>query len=185
MTRPSIELCSPRPLANILPIRPMAGTINKYNLNYPAAFSNWNSSPAIARHLSNNQPLISPQCLPSWRAQVTGYIYPYSRLSSSQNSTQYCVYKKQSYSWLLFDTSSPNFICEGSNITRFYSYWAIGLMSRVFANVPGHRGSIPARVIPKTQKMVHDAILLNPQHYKVRIKWSNWVALPKLSEPLV
>ena len=33
-------------------------------------------------------------------------------------------------------------------------------MSRVFANVPG-------RVIPKTQKMVLDAALLNTQHYKV------------------
>ena len=31
-------------------------------------------------------------------------------------------------------------------------------------------GSIPGRVIPKTEKMVLDASLLNPQHYKVRIK---------------
>ena len=46
----------------------------------------------------------------------------------------------------------------------------IGLMSRVFANGPGDWGSIPSRVIPKTQKMVLDADLLNPQHYKVRIK---------------
>ena len=30
--------------------------------------------------------------------------------------------------------------------------------------------SIPGRVIPKTQKMVLDASLLNTQHYKVRIK---------------
>ena len=29
---------------------------------------------------------------------------------------------------------------------------AIGLMSRVFANDAGDRGSIPGRVIPKTQK---------------------------------
>ena len=43
-------------------------------------------------------------------------------------------------------------------------------MSRVFANGPGERGSIPGRVIPKTQKMVIDASLLNTQHYKVRIK---------------
>ena len=28
----------------------------------------------------------------------------------------------------------------------------IGLMNRVFANGPGDRGSIPGRVIPKTQK---------------------------------
>ena len=29
---------------------------------------------------------------------------------------------------------------------------AIGLKSRMFANGPGDRGSIPGRVIPKTQK---------------------------------
>ena len=35
--------------------------------------------------------------------------------------------------------------------------------------------SIPGRVIPKTQKMVLDASLLDPRHYKVGIKdkWSN------------
>ena len=38
---------------------------------------------------------------------------------------------------------------------------AIGLMSRVFANGPGDRGSISGRIIPKTQKMVLDASLLN------------------------
>ena len=43
-------------------------------------------------------------------------------------------------------------------------------MSSVFANGPGHQGSIPGRVIPKTHKMVLDAALLNTQHYKVRIK---------------
>ena len=41
---------------------------------------------------------------------------------------------------------------------------------RVFANGLGDLGSIPGRVIPKTQKMVLDASLLNTQHYKVRIK---------------
>ena len=49
------------------------------------------------------------------------------------------------------------------------SDWAIGLMSRVFANGLGDWGSIPGRVIPKTQKMVLDAALLNTQHYKLRI----------------
>ena len=43
-------------------------------------------------------------------------------------------------------------------------------MVRVFANGPGDLGSIPGRVIPKTQKMVLDAALPNTQHYKVRIK---------------
>ena len=43
-------------------------------------------------------------------------------------------------------------------------------MSIVFANGQGDQGSIPVSVIPKTQKMVLDAALLNTQHYKVRIK---------------
>ena len=58
---------------------------------------------------------------------------------------------------------------------------AIGLMSRVFTNGPGDQGSISGQIIPKTQKMVLDAALLNSQHYKVQIKskveqyreWSN------------
>ena len=47
---------------------------------------------------------------------------------------------------------------------------AIDLMSRLFTNDPEDRGSIPGRVIPKTQKMVLDAALLNTQRYKVRVK---------------
>ena len=43
-------------------------------------------------------------------------------------------------------------------------------MVRVFANGPGDRGSIPGRVVPKTQKMVLDAALFNTQQYKVRVK---------------
>ena len=43
-------------------------------------------------------------------------------------------------------------------------------MSRVFTNGPGDWGSIPGLVIPKTEKMVLDAALLNTQHYKVQIK---------------
>ena len=46
----------------------------------------------------------------------------------------------------------------------------IGLTSRVFANGPGEWGSILGRAIPKTQKMVLDAALLNTELYKVRIK---------------
>ena len=46
----------------------------------------------------------------------------------------------------------------------------IGIMIRVFANGPGDLGSLPDRVIPKTQKMVLDTTLLNTQHYKVRHK---------------
>ena len=57
------------------------------------------------------------------------------------------------------DQTAPNF-----------SDRAIGLMSRMFSNGTGDRGSIPGRVIPKTQKMALDPSLLNTQHYKVRIK---------------
>ena len=49
-------------------------------------------------------------------------------------------------------------------------YITIGLMNRVFTNGPWDWGSIPGRVIPKTQKMVLDATLFNTQHYKVKIK---------------
>ena len=42
---------------------------------------------------------------------------------------------------------------------------AIGLMSREFTNGPGDRGSIPGPVVPKTQKVVLDAALLNTQDY--------------------
>ena len=43
-------------------------------------------------------------------------------------------------------------------------------MSRVFANGPADRGSIPGGVIPKIQEMILDAALFNTKHYKVRIK---------------
>ena len=43
-------------------------------------------------------------------------------------------------------------------------------MIRVFADGPGDPGSIPGRIIPKTQKMVLDASLLKIKHYKLRIK---------------
>ena len=56
----------------------------------------------------------------------------------------------------------------GSCIGRYLP--DIGMIIRVFANGPGDLGSIPCRVIPKTQKMVLDASLFNTQRYKVRIK---------------
>ena len=43
-------------------------------------------------------------------------------------------------------------------------------MITVFANGSADLVSLSGRVIPKTQKMVLDAALLNTQHYKVRIK---------------
>ena len=51
-----------------------------------------------------------------------------------------------------------------------HSFWNIGMIIRLFANGLGDLGSILDRVIPKTQKIVLDASLLNTQHYKVRIK---------------
>ena len=46
----------------------------------------------------------------------------------------------------------------------------IGMMVSVFTNGLGNLGSIPGRVIPKTQKMVLGATLINMQYYKVQIK---------------
>ena len=43
-------------------------------------------------------------------------------------------------------------------------------MSRMFANGPGERSSIPGCVLPKTLKMVLDTSLLNTQQYMVCIK---------------
>ena len=51
------------------------------------------------------------------------------------------------------------------DISYYYLIPAIGLISRVFANGPGDRGSIPRRVIPKPQKMLLDAAWLNTPHY--------------------
>ena len=47
---------------------------------------------------------------------------------------------------------------------------SINLAVRVCANGPDEQGSIPGRVLPKTQKIVLDPSLFNTQHYKVRIK---------------
>ena len=58
----------------------------------------------------------------------------------------------------------------GQSVTASRYIPDIGLGVRVFANGRGDLGSIPGRVIPKTQKVVLDASLLNTQHYKVRIK---------------
>ena len=46
----------------------------------------------------------------------------------------------------------------------------LSIIVGVFAKSPGVLGSISCWVIPKTQKMVLDASLLNTQYYKVRIK---------------
>ena len=72
--------------------------------------------------------------------------------------------------WQIRGTNQP--MDKSGQFGRFISLAIpdIGLAVRVFANGPGDLGSIPGRVIPKTQKMVLDASLLNTQQYKVRIK---------------
>ena len=54
-------------------------------------------------------------------------------------------------------------------ITKWIKHCAF-VTGTVFANGPEEQGSITGQVIPKTQKMVLDAFLLNTQHYKVQIK---------------
>ena len=56
------------------------------------------------------------------------------------------------------------------SLSLYIYIYIIGIMVRAFANGLVDLGSIPGRVIPKTQKMVLDAALLNTQHYKVLIK---------------
>ena len=58
----------------------------------------------------------------------------------------------------------------------------IGIMVKVFINGLGDQVSIPGRVIPKTQKIIHDASLLNTPHYKVQIKgkWRKKLHPPRL-----
>ena len=61
-------------------------------------------------------------------------------------------------------------VCEQMSVDIY-----IGIMVREFMNGLEDQSSIPGGVIPKTQKMVLDASLLNIQHYNVWIKgkWSN------------
>ena len=51
----------------------------------------------------------------------------------------------------------------------------IGLAVRVFANGPGDLGSIPGRVIPKTQKwyLRPPCLTFSIIRYGSRVKWSN------------
>ena len=77
--------------------------------------------------------------------------------------------------WFIFKKcNNKNFshLFTNCEFTMYYVRYIpdIGLAVRVFANGPGDLGSIPGRVIPKTQKMVLDSSLLNTQHYKERIK---------------
>ena len=59
-----------------------------------------------------------------------------------------------------------DYVSAYAQLKGFTYFGPIGLMSRVFANSPGDRDSIPGPVIPKAQKIVLDVVLLNAQHYK-------------------
>ena len=54
-------------------------------------------------------------------------------------------------------------------------YVQIGIMIRVFANGPGDLGSIPGRVMPKTQKwyLMPPCLTLSMIRYGSRVKWVN------------
>ena len=56
-----------------------------------------------------------------------------------------------------------------------YIYMPIDIIVTVFANGPKDWGLFPGWAIPKTQKIVLYASLLNTQHYKfwIKSKWSN------------
>ena len=56
-----------------------------------------------------------------------------------------------------------------------WHYYELLLMSRVFTNGPGDRGSIPCQVIPKTQKwyLMLPCLTLSILRYRSRIKWNN------------
>ena len=101
------------------------------------------------------------------------YIYIYIQLKSHPNMKyQYCT---------IFHSILQ---CNISLHNDIYSDSGFGMMVRVFASDPGGLGSISGRVIPKTQKTVLDASLLNTQHYKGWIKgkvgqsWERSSALP-------
>ena len=51
-----------------------------------------------------------------------------------------------------------------------HSWWISKMQS--FAHGPGDWGSIPGRVIPKTQKMVLDATWVSTQHHKGKVEQS-------------
>ena len=66
------------------------------------------------------------------------------------------------FSFFLCLNSNNYYLCKG--------HLPISNPNILSTNGPGDLGSIPGRVIPKTQKMVLDPSLLNTQHYKVWIK---------------
>ena len=64
-----------------------------------------------------------------------------------------------------------NFLDHWQTLYSFGQLPDIGMMVRVFTNVPVDLGSIPGRVIPKFKKMLLDAIRII--RYISRVKRSN------------
>ena len=67
-------------------------------------------------------------------------------------------------------------LCEKMNSGSFENVFTdIGMMVRVFANGSGNLGSIPGRVIPKTQKwyLMPPCFTLSIIRYRSTVKWSN------------
>ncbi len=70
------------------------------------------------------------------------------------------------------------------NHVQHYLSPFIDQMNRVFSNGSEDQGSIPSRAVPKAQKMLLDAALLNTQHYKVCIKGKVEQCRERSSAPL-
>ena len=71
---------------------------------------------------------------------------------------------------------NPIILCQPKfDSTCHIYYLAHWRTVRAVTNCPEDRAPIPARVIPKSQKMELDMSFLNIQHYNIRIKgkWSN------------
>ena len=109
---------------------------------------------------------MSQQCQLSLSLSIYIYIYCHPPIDCFVLSELFSVARQARFPKL---GSKPGWLERQFKVLPLYTY-IYGLAVRVFANGPGDLGSIPGRVIPKTQKMVLDASLLNTQHYKVRIK---------------
>ena len=75
-----------------------------------------------------------------------------------------------------FEPGVPDYISYDDNYYAniyIYIYIYIGQVGRVFTNSLGDLGSIPARVIPKTIKMIPSCLTLSIIRYESRVKWSN------------
>ena len=75
------------------------------------------------------------------------------------------------FGWVLWHINHCRLFNAKSSLYIYIKYIGFGLVGFYgISNIVGYLMSIPGRVIPKTQKMVLGATLLNTQHYKVRIK---------------